>query len=76
MAVTARRRAENAPGKYFVDDTCIFCMLCGEIAPVNFGLDFEEGFSRIISQPANLIEETACAEALENCPVNAIGNFG
>ena len=36
MATAQRSFAENAPGSFFVDDTCIDCDLCRQIAPSTF----------------------------------------
>jgi len=67
---------ENVKGKYFVDDQCIDCDLCREEAPDNFTRQEEEGYSYVFKQPENEEEEELCAEALKNCPVEAIGDNG
>jgi ferredoxin len=67
---------ENVKGKYFVDDQCIDCDLCREEAPENFTRQEEEGYSYVFKQPETEEEEELCAEALKNCPVEAIGDFG
>ena len=36
MATAQRSFADNAPGSFFVDDTCIDCDLCRQIAPSTF----------------------------------------
>ena len=36
MADQARRFAHNVPGDFFVDQTCIDCDQCREIAPATF----------------------------------------
>ena len=36
MARTALRIAENVPGDFFVDTTCIDCDACRQIAPTVF----------------------------------------
>ena len=60
MAELADRYEDNVIGRYFVDTQCIDCDLCRETAPNNFTRQTEE----------------ACKEAMENCPVEAIGDFG
>ena len=67
---------ENVAGKYFVDDQCIDCDLCLETAKDNFKRSDDEGYSYVYNQPENDEEEELCKEALENCPVEAIGDFG
>jgi len=63
-------------GRYYVDTQCIDCDLCRETAPANFMRNDEEGFSFVYKQPATDEEETLCKDALDNCPVEAIGNDG
>lgn len=65
----------NRPGKYQVDERCIGCTICSEIAPANFRSDHEHGYDYVYKQPDNALEEGLCAEAMDLCPVNAIG-FG
>ena len=63
----------QAPGPYFVDSQCIDCDLCRSVAPGNFLRNEEEGFSYVSKQPENAQEEVLVRDALENCPVEAIG---
>lgn len=67
---------ENAPGKYYVDTTCIDCDACREMAPGNFVRSEEEGYSYVAKQPETPEEEEQCRDALEGCPVEAIGDDG
>jgi len=76
MADKFQKVAENTPGRYYVDATCIDCDLCRETAPANFVRQDEEGHSYVICQPRNAADEAACLAALEECPVEAIGNDG
>ena len=66
----------NVPGKFFVDDNCIDCDVCRQSAPDNFGPNEEGGFSVVIKQPESPDEEELCREAMEACPVEAIGDDG
>ena len=66
----------NVPGKYFVDHQCIDCNLCRDTAPSNFKQNADEGFSYVYKQPETKQEEEQCKEALESCPVEAIGDEG
>lgn len=76
MADTSRKARENIPGRYFVDITCIDCDLCRETAPLNFIREDAEGHSYVYRQPRDPAEEAACLAAMEECPVEAIGNDG
>ena len=76
MADAANKYPENAAGKFYVDEQCIDCDLCRETAPANFQRNDEEGFSYVYKQPETPEEETLSKDALDNCPVEAIGNDG
>lgn len=76
MASFSNRYADNTPGKFYVDDQCIDCDLCRETAPDNFTRNEDGGYSYVYKQPANEAEEALCKEAMEGCPVEAIGNDG
>jgi ferredoxin len=67
---------ENVPGQYYVNTRCIGCTLCPEIAPANFSSNQEEGYEYVCKQPVDNEEELLCREAMEVCPVDAIGNDG
>jgi ferredoxin len=76
MADAANKYAENVPGKFYVDDQCIDCDLCRETAPANFKRNDDGGHSYVYKQPETPDEEGLCKEAMEGCPVEAIGNDG
>ncbi len=76
MAALANKHKENIAGKFYVDDQCIDCDLCRETAPSNFARSDEGGYSYVFKQPENPDEEAQCKEAMEGCPVEAIGNDG
>ena len=76
MAVFANRYSDNVPGKFYVDDQCIDCDLCRETAPDNFTRNEDGGYSFVYKQPTSPDEETLCKEAMEGCPVEAIGQDG
>ena len=76
MADHANRVPDNQPGKFYVDRECIDCDLCRELAPDNFERNEDEGYSYVYKQPGSDPEQAACQEALENCPVEAIGDDG
>ena len=76
MADVANSYLENSPGRYYVDNQCIDCDLCRQTAPSNFARDEQRGHSFVFRQPRTLEEETMCREAMQNCPVEAIGDDG
>ena len=63
-------------GRYYVDTQGIDCDLCRETAPANFTRNDEECFSDVFKQPESPEEETLCKDAMDNCPVEAIGQDG
>jgi ferredoxin len=76
MADKGNKLPENVPGAFFVDDQCIDCDACRATAPDNFMRDDEKGYSFVSKQPANETELQLCQDALEGCPVEAIGSDG
>ncbi len=76
MADTENKYAQNAPGPFYVDDQCIECDLCRETAPANFARWDDGGHSYVYKQPDTPEEEALCREALQGCPVEAIGDDG
>ncbi len=76
MADNTDKVEGNADGAFYVDSNCIDCDLCRQTAPDNFDRNEDEGFSFVIKQPENEDEEQACRDALEECPVEAIGDDG
>ena len=76
MPDIVNRYPENVPGRFYVDDQCIDCDLCRQTAPMNFTRDDESGHSFVFKQPQTPEEESQCQEAMQNCPVEAIGDDG
>jgi ferredoxin len=76
MADKDTRLPENVPGKYYVDEECIDCDACRETAPDFFARDDEKGYSYVSKQPEDEAGEELMIEALEGCPVEAIGDDG
>jgi ferredoxin len=76
MADKSDKVPSNVPGKYYVDHTCIDCDVCRSTAPSNFARSEENGLSYVFKQPQTPTEEEECNEALEHCPVEAIGKDG
>ena len=61
---------------YEMASKCIDCNLCREEAPKNFTRQEELGYSYVYKQPEGEDEEEMCKNAMEFCPVEAIGDFG
>src|SRR5712691_799528 len=71
MANSTRAYSENVAGNFFVDDTCIDCDLCRQIAPSVFRED--EDHSVVYHQPRKAAEAHRAAMALVACPTGSIG---
>lgn len=76
MADKTAKWDENVPGKFYVDDQCIACDACVMEAPDFFVMNDDDGHAYVYKQPSNEAEEKLCQEALEACPVEAIGSDG
>ena len=76
MADPSRKWPQNVPGEYYVDTECIDCNLCSEIAPDNFMVEMDDGHDYVHKQPEGEDEIALCLEAMDCCPVEAIGNDG
>lgn len=73
MADVNDKTDNNAEGSFFVDKQCIDCDLCRQMASDFFGRN-DDGTSFLIKQPESDAEIAECTEAMESCPVAAIGN--
>lgn len=76
MSDSSARLPENVPGPYYVDSRCVDCEVCRDIAPDNFKRIAARRYVIVFKQPVNASEETLCREAMECCPVEAIGDDG
>ena len=66
----------NVEGPFYVDSNCIDCDLCRQTAPDNFERNEDDGYTFVSKQPENADEEEACKDAIDECPVEAIGDDG
>jgi glyoxylase-like metal-dependent hydrolase (beta-lactamase superfamily II)/ferredoxin len=64
--------AENAPGDLFVDDSCIECDTCRELAPDVFG-SLDSGQSFVRAQPSDEGTWRRALHAVVSCPTSSIG---
>ncbi len=76
MADSSNKFDENKEGKFYVDKECIACDACVLTAPDNFGMDENDGHAFVQKQPSSPEEDELCEEALDGCPVEAIGSDG
>lgn len=76
MAEVTDRLPDNVSGKFYVDRQCIDCDVCRDTAPSNFARNDENGYSFVYRQPESAEELALCREALDACPVEAIGDDG
>ena len=76
MANKDDRYSDNTAGKFYVDTQCIDCDVCRVTAPNNFARQEEKGYSYVTKQAETPEEEAQCQEAMDSCPVEAIGNDG
>src|SRR3977135_2390791 len=71
MAQIERRLPENIEGDFYVDDTCIDCDACRQIAPATFRDHGDQ--SSVYHQPDADDEVTRALMALLACPTGSIG---
>lgn len=76
MATFANRSPQNVPGRYYVDDQCLDCDLCRELAPKNIRRHDEGGYAYVYRQPTTPEETAACEMGVWGCPMEAVGNDG
>lgn len=76
MADPSQKVERNVKGRWYVDQDCIDCDLCRTTAPENFEANEDDGYSYVFRQPTSPEEEALCQQALEECPVEAIGKNG
>ena len=76
MADKSNKYSDNVTGKFYVDSQCILCSLCHEVAPANFKESDAGDHDFVFKQPENPEEEKLCLDAMQQCPVEAIGNDG
>ncbi|HYD39739.1 MAG TPA: MBL fold metallo-hydrolase [Anaeromyxobacter sp.] len=73
MARPVARLEGNAPGPFFVDESCIDCDACRQLAPATFARSRRHGQSVVAAQPAGEVEERRALMALVACPTASIG---
>src|SRR5262249_40477412 len=76
MADFQNRVPDNVPGKFYVDESCIYCDLCRETAPMVFREMKVHGWASVFHQPSTAEELRLVHEAVEGCPTESIGSDG
>jgi len=73
MANIQKRLPENVPGDFFVDNTCIDCDACRQIAPETFR---DHGdYSVVYQQPQSSDQLQLALMSLVACPTGSIGSL-
>ena len=75
MAKLERRLPQNAPGDFYVDDTCIDCDTCRMVAPATFARSSASERSYVVHQPDGMEERRRALMALVACPTASIGTL-
>ncbi|HEX7652920.1 MAG TPA: ferredoxin [Verrucomicrobiae bacterium] len=70
------KNAENVPGRYYVDSSCIDCDMCRDLAPDIFARHENGAYSYIQRQPATAEEVKMVDEAIACCATESIGDNG
>ena len=73
MADRKKQVSENVPGEFFVDETCINCDTCRQIAPETF--DDTGDYSFVFAQPDTDEKTRHAIQALLACPTGSIGTL-
>ena len=76
MANKNEKNEGNAPGRFYVDSSCIDCDMCRETAPATFRRNDDIGFSIAYQQPVTPEEIAQATQAMIGCPTESIGNDG
>jgi len=76
VASVADKYTDNVSGKFYTDSQCIDCDLCRQTAPDFFDRNAAKGYSFVSKQPKTPEEIALCQQAVDECPVEAIGNNG
>lgn len=71
MADIRKRVAEDVPGDFFVDSTCIDCDTCRQVAGETFAAGTATAY--VWRQPLDLVERRKALQAVVCCPTGSIG---
>jgi glyoxylase-like metal-dependent hydrolase (beta-lactamase superfamily II)/ferredoxin len=73
MAKRTKRLSSNVEGNFYVDQTCINCDTCRQLAPLSFREVGE--YSSVFYQPTTEREQLEAYRSLLACPVGSIGTI-
>ncbi len=73
MANPKKFFTDNTPGPWYVDDQCICCGLCENVAPETFRMSDDNSHHIVHHQPLTPEELADAENACDRCPVEAIG---
>jgi glyoxylase-like metal-dependent hydrolase (beta-lactamase superfamily II)/ferredoxin len=73
MANIHKRVAEDVPGDFFVDSTCIDCDTCRQVAPAVFAEADNNAY--VHHQPTDAEQRRSALRALVCCPTGSIGSL-
>ena len=73
MADITQRYDDNIPGSFYVDMECIACDTCKGVSPKHFKLTEDYSHAIVFQQPTTQDDIQACIDAIDACPVDAIG---
>lgn len=76
MASLSDRLPDNAPGRYYVDSSCVDCDQCRVIAPEFFSRNEETCMSFVSKQPVTAEDIARVDEAIGACATSSIGDDG
>ncbi|MFT4549010.1 MAG: ferredoxin [Verrucomicrobiales bacterium] len=69
---TIPRFPDNVAGAWYVNEDCITCGLCSELAPDNFRESEDGDHTIVFKQPSTADELEQAQEAMDSCPVESI----
>jgi ferredoxin len=76
MQLSGTRLQDNAPGKFYVTDSCNGCGLCFSLALQSFMYSNDSSYYFIYQQPVDEREEADIREAISVCPMDCIKDNG
>ncbi len=76
MATLSDRLTDNAPGRFYVDASCIDCDQCRVSAPAFFSRNADTCLSFVSRQPVTPEDIVLVEEAIAGCATDSIGTDG
>ena len=76
MSDLSERYEDNVPGKFYTNKNCVLCNECFDIAPAHFKMADAGDHIIVHAQPTTAEGDALCQEAMDGCPMDAVGNDG